>query len=57
MQGSLRVPFIIMSIIIGILPGVKDQGNCGSCWTFGAAAAMEGAVYMATGKLQFIAWA
>lgn len=34
----------------GADPGVKDQGMCGSCWTFGATATMEGAWYVQTGE-------
>lgn len=39
-------------IALGAVTETKDQASCGSCWTFGSTASIEGAYAVATGKLK-----
>ena len=38
----------------GVVSSVKDQGECGSCWTFSAAESVESFAALQSGNLQVL---
>jgi len=50
-KGSGSYPESVDWISKGAVTPVKDQGQCGSCWSFSTTGAMEGAYAIKNGKL------
>jgi len=50
-DAKLNAPNSIDWVKLGAVTMVKDQGACGSCWTFGTTGTLEGAWFVKTGQL------
>jgi C1A family cysteine protease len=48
-QGRLSAPVSYDLRTLGLVTPIKDQGNCGSCWTFGTYASLESSI-LKTGR-------
>lgn len=46
-----QMPNDINWTALGAVTAVKDQGSCGSCWSFGTTGTIEGALFKKTGNL------
>jgi C1A family cysteine protease len=46
------LPSSVDWVSAGAVTPVKDQGQCGSCWSFSATGALEGAYYIKNGNLE-----
>jgi cathepsin L len=51
LKGNVNLPSSVDWRVKGVVSPVKDQGKCGSCWSFAAAETVESIYAIATGQL------
>jgi C1A family cysteine protease len=51
-NDAYELPSSVNWVSAGAVTPVKDQGQCGSCWSFSTTGALEGAYFITYGKLQ-----